>query len=497
VYMNNQPREKLRELIAEYGLTLIDDPRRCRALLKDYCGQHKREIHLLISALQQGVAAELLSSPKDLPYCLPATRLAQRLHNQLGVTPEFAAWAVESWALALGMAVEPVVVAPPTVSIAPDAPVLITLVVSANGAGDYRTIGQALSNAQPGARIQIEPGVYRESLVIDKPLELVGHGESAKIIIESADYGCLQIDADQALIKGLTLYCRPTDLNDSGHFAVDIERGHVILEDCDIRSDSMACIAIHGAAARPVIRHCRIHHSRENGVFVYDYARGLIEDCDIFANTLAGIAIEQGSNPIFRRCQIHDGQETGVYVWEQGQGLIEDCDIFANALAGVAIEQGSNPTLRHCQIHDSQESGIYIWDRGRGLVEDCDIFANAMAGITITQHSYPNIRHCRIHDGRESGVEVWEQGEGLLEDCDIFANATTGVLIHSAGHPLIRGCRINHNHRYAIRIEEEGLGTVEHCDLTHNAFGAWSIASGCRLKSVDNKEKDCESADCD
>jgi F-box protein 11 len=495
--MNKQPREKLCELIAEYGLALIDDPRRCKALLKDYCGQHKREIHVLISALQQGVAAELRSSPKNLPYCLPAARLAQRLHDQLGVTPEFAAWAVESWALALGMIVEPVITVPPAVSISPNDPVLTMLVVSANGAGDYRTIGQALAAAQPGTRIQIEPGVYRESLVIDKSLELVGHGKSAKIIIESADSGCLRIQADQALIRGLTLYCRPVEPNDSEHFAVDIERGHVILEDCDICSDSMACIAIHGAAARPVIRHCRIHHSRENGVFVYDYAHGLIEDCDIFANTLAGISIEQGGNPTFRRCQIHDGRETGVYVCEHGQGLIEDCDIFANALAGVAIEQGGNPTLRHCRIHDSHESGIYIWDRGQGLVEDCDIFANAMSGIIITQNSHPNIRHCRIHDGRESGVEVWEQGGGLLEDCDIFANATTGVLIHSAGHPLIRGCRIKHNHRYAIRIEEEGLGTIEHCDLTGNAFGAWSIAAGCQLKSVDNKEKDCESVDCD
>lgn len=494
--MNNQPREKLRELIAEYGLTLMDDPRRCRALLKDYCGRHKREINLLISALQAGVAAELQSAPKDIPYCLPANRLAQRLYDQLGVTPEFAAWAVESWALALGMTIEPVA-PPPAVSRPPAAPVLTTLVVSANGAGDYRTIGQALADAQPGTRIQIEPGVYRESLVINKSLELVGHGESAKIIIESADYGCLQIEADQVLIRGLTLYCRPADLNESGYFAVDIERGHAILENCDIRSDSMACIAIHGAAARPVIRRCRIHHGRENGVFVYDYGRGLIEDCDIFANALAGIAIEQGGNPTFRRCQIHDGQETGVYVWEQGEGLIEDCDIFANALAGVAIEQGSNPTLRHCQIHDSREGGIYIWDQGRGLVEDCDIFANAMSGIIITQNGHPDIRHCRIHDGRESGVEVWEQGEGLLEDCDIFANATTGVLIHSAGHPLIRGCRINHNHRYAIRIEEEGFGAVEHCDLTHNAFGAWSIAAGCRLKSVDNKEKDDQLIICD
>jgi hypothetical protein len=44
--MNDLPRQKLRELIVEYGRSLCDDPRRCEALLKDYCGQHKREIFL-------------------------------------------------------------------------------------------------------------------------------------------------------------------------------------------------------------------------------------------------------------------------------------------------------------------------------------------------------------------------------------------------------------------------------------------------------------------
>lgn len=39
--MHNEPRQKLRELIIEYGRSLCDDPRRCEALLKDYCGQYK------------------------------------------------------------------------------------------------------------------------------------------------------------------------------------------------------------------------------------------------------------------------------------------------------------------------------------------------------------------------------------------------------------------------------------------------------------------------
>ena len=528
--MNNEPAEKLRELITEYGTTLIDDPRRCEALLKDYCGRYKREIHLLISAIREGVPAELLTASKDIPYCLQASRLTQRLCDDLGLMPEFAAWAVTAWTQALGVASEEqtepfslpalsdpadlivllvspdpadqpvpaipfaVVPSPPpatfTSSVSQKEAKPILMIVSSSGAGDYQTISQALHQAPPGARIQIQPGIYRENLIIDKPVELVGQGETAKIVLESTDACCLRIRTDQVLIRGLTLRsCESGRKKDTKHFAVEIETGHAILEECDIRSDTAAGIAIHGAAARPVIRHCRIHDNLENGVFVYDYAQGLIEDCDIFANTLAGVAVEQGGNPTFRRCRIHDGYETGLYVWDKGKGLLEDCDIFANALAGVAIEQGGYLTLRRCQIHDGRECGVYLWDRGQGLLEDCEIFANALAGITIAEGSDPKVRRCQIHDGQGTGIEVWERGEGWVEDCDIFANATMGIIVHPQGQLFVRGCRINRNRRYGIRIETEGYGAVEDCDLGRNAFGAWKIAEGCRLKSVNNQEK--------
>ena len=58
--MHDEPRQKLRELIMEYGRSLCDDPRRCEALLKDYCGQYKREIFVLVNALRNRVVDDLL-----------------------------------------------------------------------------------------------------------------------------------------------------------------------------------------------------------------------------------------------------------------------------------------------------------------------------------------------------------------------------------------------------------------------------------------------------
>ncbi len=105
--MHDLPRQKLRELIVGYGRSLCDDPRRCEALLKDYCGQYKREIFVLVSALKSWVAEDLIKTSAGVPLALVLGRLIQRLEDELGLAENAARWAVESWALALGMPVVP------------------------------------------------------------------------------------------------------------------------------------------------------------------------------------------------------------------------------------------------------------------------------------------------------------------------------------------------------------------------------------------------------
>ncbi|MDQ5908111.1 MAG: twitching motility protein PilJ [Pseudomonadota bacterium] len=114
--MHDAPRQKLRELIIEYGRSLCDDPRRCEALLKDYCGQHKREIFVLISALKNRVAEDLLKAPAGIPQSIVLARLNKRLEDELAMTPEAAHWAVESWALALGVIDQAIMVIKPVIS---------------------------------------------------------------------------------------------------------------------------------------------------------------------------------------------------------------------------------------------------------------------------------------------------------------------------------------------------------------------------------------------
>ncbi|MEH1799008.1 MAG: right-handed parallel beta-helix repeat-containing protein [Nostoc sp.] len=314
---------------------------------------------------------------------------------------------------------------------------IATYIVSQHGNGDYGTISEAIASVPPGSRILVQPGFYNEGLIINKPLEIIGEGAIADIIIESHSSSCILMQTKYALVHGFTLHGKAEKC-----YVVDIPQGQLVLEDCDITSDYLSCVAIHGHTA----------------------------------------------NPVIRRCQIHDSKNSGIYCWENSQGIIEDCDIKNNATCEVTIQQGANPTIRHCRIHDGKQCGILIRDRGRGTVENCEIFGNSFAGIEINTGSDPKIHKCRIYASKANGVSVYQKGRGTIFDCQIFKNANAGVAIAEAADPTIYQCLINQNQYQAVWVYDNGAGRVENCDLTGNGHGAWNIGANCEVYRSGNQE---------
>ncbi len=99
--MNELVRHKLREIVQKHGTQPLTDPRLCESLLKDYCGQHKKEIFILVCAVREHIAADLLTSADSMPQEMLHALLIKRLQNNLALTEEASKWAVEAWSHAL------------------------------------------------------------------------------------------------------------------------------------------------------------------------------------------------------------------------------------------------------------------------------------------------------------------------------------------------------------------------------------------------------------
>ena len=101
--MNEQARQKLRDLIVHHGRSLCNEPERCKGLLQDACPISKREIFVLVSALEEQVVTDLLAGLGGRSWDAVAGRLTRRLVDNRALADHAAFWAVESWALALGV----------------------------------------------------------------------------------------------------------------------------------------------------------------------------------------------------------------------------------------------------------------------------------------------------------------------------------------------------------------------------------------------------------
>lgn len=235
---------------------------------------------------------------------------------------------------------------------------------------DFSTISAAISAAKAGDKILILPGIYDESLIIDKELEIVGEGEVSNIVVQTLDRDVLLFKTTRGQVRNLTL----KQVGTGRWYAVDIQQGELILQGCNITSKSLACVAVHNGS-NPIIQNNHIHSGAASGILIYEQGKGIIKDNHIYAHRKSGLEIGMGS-PIVRNNHIYNCGESGIYIYEQGKGLIEGNQIFANAGAGIQIESSANPIVRNNRIYQHKIPAIWITSTGSGVFEDNDFDNN-------------------------------------------------------------------------------------------------------------------------
>ena len=93
--------QTLGEILIRHGPAPLTDAKLCENLLKDYCGAFKEEISLLVLAVRERVASDLLVSQDGLQRDLLRGLLVKRLRKGRTLNEGDARWAVEAWARAI------------------------------------------------------------------------------------------------------------------------------------------------------------------------------------------------------------------------------------------------------------------------------------------------------------------------------------------------------------------------------------------------------------
>ncbi|HZM97858.1 MAG TPA: WD40 repeat domain-containing protein [Pyrinomonadaceae bacterium] len=89
--------QKLSEILTKHGRPPLTDAKLCENLLKDYCGEYKEEIALLVFAVRERIPSDLLASHDGLPRDMLRALLVKRLRKDRVVSEGAARWIVDSW----------------------------------------------------------------------------------------------------------------------------------------------------------------------------------------------------------------------------------------------------------------------------------------------------------------------------------------------------------------------------------------------------------------
>lgn len=96
-------RDKLCEILDDYGHDLAEDHKRLKGLLKDLCHRNIKEVNILVLAVEHGVVTQLRKRANSCPPQILFAQCQTLIETTIGLDPKVAKWAVETWAAAIGV----------------------------------------------------------------------------------------------------------------------------------------------------------------------------------------------------------------------------------------------------------------------------------------------------------------------------------------------------------------------------------------------------------
>jgi hypothetical protein len=319
---------------------------------------------------------------------------------------------------------------------------LIVKIVCILGSGTHRAISAALAAASPGETILIRPGVYREEVVIDRPVCLAGVGGRELIILEASAGPCLRLTARRAVVRGLTLRA-VARASGSSVFAVEAFQGLLSLSGCSITSDTYSSVAV-SQTGRVLLSHCILNDSHESGLFAFGGGRIVARRCEMNDNRLSGACSREGGHIELVGCASRRSKEScGAIAFEGGSLEIADCLFEENTYSAVEARENSTVKVRSSVIRGCG-GGLNIWKDSTCHAEEVLIERTKYSGFSAHGKGHIRAARCRVISPTQgSGVFLHDGGSAEMEDCDLVGSRYAGLEAKENSRATLTRCRID------------------------------------------------------
>lgn len=293
------------------------------------------------------------------------------------------------------------------------------------GSTVFPTVGEAVATAREGDTVLVGCGQYREAshVRITKPIHVTGDPRcSERPLIQAFRSSVVLFEAAHGSISNLALsqtggHCEegyPCSITGKAHPAVDIRRGGLVLQRCDIMSLNGGGIRVSGGS--PIITQNDITRTGSFGLLFTSGAGGVAHENRILHARHVGVQLQEGASPLIHRNNITKGSESGIVVCSGARGLIEANLLLDHGLSSIEVDTSATPHIQRNIIKGSGQAGVFVHSGGSGLVNQNQIQGSQLAGIEVGSTGEPHVEENAVQDCKGPGVLIQSGGGGLVTE---------------------------------------------------------------------------------
>ncbi|WP_295853537.1 AAA family ATPase [uncultured Microbacterium sp.] len=294
-----------------------------------------------------------------------------------------------------------------------------TVLTVAAGAPDcHPSIASALASAEDGDVISIRPGLYRESLLLDRAVSLSGVGNAGDVRIEAVE-GPAVLSTAEARMSGLTL--ARTD----GDVAVDVASGTLSLDDCTVEASTEVALVVR-TDAHLSMRDTRVSNTLGAGVLVFEGGRA-----ELTGSRLAEIAttalVVRGPSSAYVVDTVVSSAQGGLLVADGGQMTIARGRIEDVTGAAITVEGGASLDATGTTVADAGGIGVFVTSDGSATLTDTTVHHPRGQGVVGMADAVIRLSRVGIHDGATHALHLVERARVTADGCEL----------HGAGHDAV------------------------------------------------------------